>query len=199
MFDETYVLTLVNVSGDGSVSVAADAQDGGQSINDGLGNSLASSVTSAPVVIGDYAVWADQMGLTAGVNDGPLDDPDADGCANLVEFAHDGDPLSGAKSGKKRMRMADDDGGSFLTLTLPFRVGANFTGAQPTATIDGISYTIQADDDLSGTDLLMTERTMGVDDGGLPALNSGYEYRSFRLTTNPDSAAFCWVKIDKAN
>ena len=33
------------------------------------------------------------QGLTAGVNDGPLDDPDHDGFSNLLEFALAGQPM----------------------------------------------------------------------------------------------------------
>ncbi len=41
-----------------------------------------------------YADWAAANGLTAGVNDGPLDDPDMDGIANLLEFILGGNPLA---------------------------------------------------------------------------------------------------------
>ncbi len=41
-----------------------------------------------------YADWAAANGLTAGVNDGPLDDPDMDGIANLLEFVLGGNPLA---------------------------------------------------------------------------------------------------------
>lgn len=43
-----------------------------------------------------FAAWtaASAQGLTAGVNDGPLDDPDQDGVVNLLEFALGGSPMS---------------------------------------------------------------------------------------------------------
>ena len=43
-----------------------------------------------------FAMWAADpaQGLTAGVNDGPLDDPDFDGIVNLMEFVLRGDPLA---------------------------------------------------------------------------------------------------------
>lgn len=41
-----------------------------------------------------YASWTAAKGLTAGVNDGPSQDPDHDGLNNLLEFVLDGDPLA---------------------------------------------------------------------------------------------------------
>ena len=50
------------------------------------------TVTVAP---SPYSIWASNpvQGLTAGVNDGTLADPDADGISNLMEFALDGAPM----------------------------------------------------------------------------------------------------------
>jgi len=47
-----------------------------------------------------YETWAADpaRGFTAGVNDGPLDDPDHDGIPNLMEFALGGDPMVGSPS-----------------------------------------------------------------------------------------------------
>ncbi len=47
-----------------------------------------------------YEIWAADpaRGFTAGVNDGPLDDPDHDGIPNLMEFALGGDPMVGSQS-----------------------------------------------------------------------------------------------------
>ena len=44
---------------------------------------------------GDFTTWAADAahGLTAGVNNGPLDDPDHDGISNLLEFALGGEPM----------------------------------------------------------------------------------------------------------
>ena len=56
-----------------------------------------SAVTSASVTVNpiSYASWASNsaQGLTAGVNDGPLDDPDRDGFSNLMEFVLGGAPM----------------------------------------------------------------------------------------------------------
>ena len=47
------------------------------------------------VTPGDFTTWAADSthGLTVGVNDGPLNDPDHDGISNLLEFALGGEPM----------------------------------------------------------------------------------------------------------
>ncbi|MBN8457443.1 MAG: autotransporter-associated beta strand repeat-containing protein [Verrucomicrobia bacterium] len=52
------------------------------------------ALTLAVAAPSGYAAWAGMKGLTAGVNDGPSQDPDADGLNNLLEFVLDGDPLA---------------------------------------------------------------------------------------------------------
>jgi hypothetical protein len=56
---------------------------------------VARTLTVKPVNTVTFACWAGDpaRGLTAGVNDGPLDDPDYDGIANLLEFALGGEPM----------------------------------------------------------------------------------------------------------
>ncbi len=53
------------------------------------------TLTVKPIDPATYQAWAadSAQGLTAGVNDGPLDDPDHDGIANLLEFVLGGAPL----------------------------------------------------------------------------------------------------------
>ena len=53
--------------------------------------------TSVPTSYGDWAASPAQ-GLTAGVNDGPLDDPDHDGIPNLLEFTLGGNPLVASRA-----------------------------------------------------------------------------------------------------
>jgi hypothetical protein len=56
---------------------------------------VAQALTIKPMILAPFAAWAADpaQGLTAGVNDGPLDDPDHDGIANLLEFALGGAPM----------------------------------------------------------------------------------------------------------
>ena len=49
--------------------------------------------TEVPADTSAYTAWASTNGLTAGVNDGPEQDPDLDGLPNSLEFALGGNPL----------------------------------------------------------------------------------------------------------
>ena len=62
---------------------------GGQSGN----SNQATATPAAPVSA--YSAWASNgaQGLTAGVNDGPLADPDSDGVSNVLEFILGGAPI----------------------------------------------------------------------------------------------------------
>ena len=64
------------------------------SATNGLGES-ADSAQAGATPASPYSTWASNpaQGLTAGVNDGPLDDPDRDGIANLLEFTLNGAPM----------------------------------------------------------------------------------------------------------
>lgn len=100
-----------------------------------------------------FADWATNAGLTAGQN-GAGDDPDNDGADNLTEFALNGNPLSGSDQGTLSSVHADSNSNSLkdLTLTIAVRTGATFApganGSQ-TASIDGITYTVQGTLDLT--------------------------------------------------
>jgi autotransporter-associated beta strand protein len=68
------------------------------------GNSSNSTSTSTGlnqvIALYTYESWASNPmhGLTAGVNNGPLDDPDKDGIRNLLEFALGGAPMISSQS-----------------------------------------------------------------------------------------------------
>jgi autotransporter-associated beta strand protein len=131
--------------------------------------------------------WATAKGLTGapGFENGPADDPDKDGSTNLAEFAFNGNPLSGTDSGIVKSFTADSsDVGTAneLILTVAVRSGTPaLTGTpSPTASHDGITYTIHGSVDLSGFTTAVTPVDPFVT--GLPNLTgSGYEYRSFSL------------------
>jgi autotransporter-associated beta strand protein len=132
--------------------------------------------------------WALLKGLdgTAGKENGLTDDPDKDGSTNLAEFAFHGNPLSGADNGIVRHFTADSsDAGTDveLVLTIAVRSGTPvFTGTpSPTATHDGITYSVEGTTDLNtfATNILVVDPHVT----GLPSLTgSGYEYRSFSLS-----------------
>ncbi len=85
--------------------------------------------------------------------------------------------------------MADVAGTDYLTLTLPIRVGASFSGDPLISdATDGLIYSILADTDLEDPwDLEVVELVPALDTG-LPALGdydgsagADWEYRTFRL------------------
>ena len=59
-----------------------------------------SSALSQVITLPSYESWASDsaQGLTAGVNNGPADDPDKDGIPNLIEFALGGAPMVSSQS-----------------------------------------------------------------------------------------------------
>ena len=61
---------------------------------------VARALTVNPAPLASYATWAADpaQGLTAGGNDGPLDDPDHDGISNLLEFTLGGKPLESSRA-----------------------------------------------------------------------------------------------------
>ena len=63
-------------------------------IGESMGKSMMAMLPSAN--LSAYESWSLQpaQGLTAGVNDGPNDDPDNDGIVNLLEFTLGGNPMS---------------------------------------------------------------------------------------------------------
>jgi len=163
-----------------------------------------------------FADWALAKGLdgSAGKENGPTDDPDHDGRSNLAEFAFDGNPLNGANDGKVVGKVATllSNGDRVLTLTLPVRRGAVFSGAteQVSALIDGVIYTIQGSNTLDSASwtLAVTEIT-GTDaiaiQAGLPALSdlnndslTDWTYRTFRspgTVTSGGPHAFLHAKV----
>jgi fibronectin-binding autotransporter adhesin len=139
----------------------------------------------SPASASAYDSWATAKGLT-GANNAKSFDADDDGLTNLQEFAFDGDPLSGANDGKRVSVLADPDGAGPLTtaliLTLPVRNTAVFTGPGDLVSdpLDGLIYQIQGSVDLVDfTTMNISEVTPALD-SGLPALSTGWSYRSFR-------------------
>jgi autotransporter-associated beta strand protein len=137
-----------------------------------------------------YNTWAAAKGLTGlpGSSTDPAKtaDPDKDGKNNLQEFALDGNPLSGANDGKVVGKVATVSAAQVLTLTLPVRSGAVFapdSGDQLSGLIDGIYYRIEGGTDLVNFAATISEVTGGdatTIQAGLPALSTGWTYRTFR-------------------
>lgn len=151
-----------------------------------------------------YSTWAAANNLD-GTNNAPALDPDKDGSPNFLEFAVNGVPLSGTNSGKISGRTATVGGEQVLTLTIPVRSTAEFTGGtEKTLTVDGLTYRVQGSDALGSWDLIVTEVT-GTDaatiQSTLPILQPGWFYRTFR-SPGPvigDPSEFLRLRVDSTN
>ena len=112
-------------------------------------------------------------------------DPDHDGLSNLEEFALNGNPATGGDSEKVRVRIETVASNQALVITLPVRDGATFDnlpGPAADATIDQVVYAIRGGNNLAVFDQGVTE--IAVSSGGMPGLDAGWSYRSFRLNGN---------------
>jgi alpha-L-fucosidase len=124
-------------------------------------------------------------------------DPDEDGRINLFEFALNEDPLNPAPSGKTAIRQSTDPGLDACVFTIPVRSGAVFTGsAPPTAAADGIVYQVEGSLDLGSFTAPLVE-VSPADSAGLPSLDVGWSYHSFRHATPELSAGFFQVKMSR--
>jgi len=156
--------------------------------------------------ISAYDAWANAFTSPPLTNTTAGADPDHDGRSNLAEFAFDGDPRSGVNDGKVVTKVATlTDASRVLTLTLPVRDGAIFSGAteQVSALIDGVIYAIQGSATLDAASwTLVVSEVTGADataiQSGLPTLSAGWSYRTFRspgTVTHGDPHDFLRAKV----
>lgn len=117
-------------------------------------------------------------------------DPDGDGRTNIQEFAFNSAPDDGTASGKIQSAVATVESEQALVLTLPVRNGAVFSGTAPaSATLvdEQLTYQIGGANDLASFDQAVSEVTPALS-SGLPALDDGWSYRTFRLSGNVGGA-----------
>lgn len=129
-----------------------------------------------------YDDWAAAKGLTGG-DIATSADPDKDSSINLVEFALNSEPKSGTDSGKVRVAIANLSGADYLTMTLPVRTGITFAGStEQVGSGSGVRYRMQGGNSLNLWTAPVGEVTPALA-AGLPALDVGWSYRTFRITT----------------
>jgi myo-inositol-hexaphosphate 3-phosphohydrolase len=191
-----YTVTVSGIGGFGAFTLSINPSS---DLEDSASQKIAASVVSQPVFIGTpYHLWAVDHGLAVGVNDGPTNDPDADGCPNFKEFAIDGDPFSGTGAIKTRVELVDIGDTYHLNFTFPCRNGVNFSGSpSPSGTADGVQYSVSASDDLKTFDQPLAEVIPALKQG-LPELNEGWSYHTFKSTfpAGEFSSAFVRLSID---
>lgn len=152
--------------------------------NDGVSSTNVALVRSFTA----YEAWAISHGLNPVGAGAAGEDSDGDGQTNGVEFALGGSPDSGSDNAKVFQLAADSsDGGpdKELLMTIAVRSGTPafgpLTGGLPTATHDGVTYTIEGSPDLAA----FTGTVAVVDTVAPPAPNAtppaGYEWRTFSL------------------
>jgi hypothetical protein len=142
------------------------------------------------VSLSEYDKWAQARALIDGVNTGFFDDPNQDRRPNIHHFAFGTDPLgNGSDEGRIALAVVEVGGLEYLTLTLPVRSGAVFSGIPLRSNVvDGISYEIQGDADLQDPWDQQVVEVVPALDAGLPVLGDfngvaggDWQYRTFRL------------------
>jgi hypothetical protein len=182
-------------------------------ITDVAGNPLASSVTSAVIIISAnvYQLWAMANGLTAGVNFDADMDLEPDGNNNASEFMRNTDPLSGNDVFVRRLVPHDINGTNYFTYTLPMPRGwtVDFDGAYMFLYDDnrGISafeeYT-SSENLLAGfpngsSEITLVEPALDGPVTGypdLPSLPATHEYRTIRLSTGTDVLPYGFIWLE---
>lgn len=171
-------------------------------------------VKTGPVT--PYSTWAAGYELT-GSNALATSDPDKDGVTNNLEFALSGNPTIGSSMGVSVGQMATADGDSnVLTFTIAVLVTdpvaqtpAVFAatpapdGNRMTTTVQGITYTVEASNNLSDWGVSkVTEVTdfeeLGAIQEFLPSPETGWSYKTFRTdgSAPSDSPDFIRVKVE---
>jgi autotransporter-associated beta strand protein len=153
------------ISGDGLLSVTAS---GSSPYGDWIGGFFPGETN--PAIIGQTA------------------DPDGDGVNNITEFAFDGNPANGSLNPKVFVFTVDSDfdgdTDKELILTAAIRTGAAaFTNAAPStaaSVADGITYRIEGSTTLATFPTTVNAVPTAITTA-LPAVSTGYSYRSFSL------------------
>jgi fibronectin-binding autotransporter adhesin len=162
------------------------------------------------IVSGDpYNAWASGYGLTGG-DALKSADPDNDGVNNLLEFATNANPTSGASGARVYAKMHTLGGDSVLTYTIASRKTAVFAanGSKQEAIKDLVKYTLEASNELTGwTSVVVTEVTGGDATAvqaaitpALPALDADWEWHTFRTDdgTSVDPSDYIRLKVAEA-
>lgn len=146
-----------------------------------------------------YLDWAASEGLIFGSEYLATADSDNDSRTNLEEFAFGTDPTNpndACTQMVKIVEITNPTPRNYYSITIPVRSGATFSsGPSPSATIDGITYTIQGCTDMSNCKVPIQPITPALT--GTLTAPAGWELASFRFVedTVTQSKGFIWVEI----
>ena len=148
--------------------------------------------------------WAAGYGLS-GADAAAGADPDRDGVPNVMEFAVGSHPVRGGSVPQSFARVHELAGGRVLTFTVPVRAGAVFaaSGARQTAVRDGVTYVVEASDDLVVWNAVVVTKLGAADSAAvqgqlsLPGLEAGWEWATFRTdgVAGTDPADFVRLRV----
>ncbi|GAA5125300.1 autotransporter-associated beta strand repeat-containing protein [Luteolibacter yonseiensis] len=184
----------------GGTPLAAGTYDSGThpGVITGTGKLLVSGSTASA-----YDSWIAGYPSIPLADRDPGDDPDRDGSSNILEFALGGVPNSGSQRPQVYHIEADGsvDVGTnkelLMTIAVRSATPAFSSSTSPTATKDGVTYTIQGSTDLAGFGIGVTPVNVVAPAGNLiPPL--GYEYRTFSLNGSDSlpNKGFLRVKVE---
>lgn len=155
------------------------------------------TLTNGDTPADPFGAWVATFAtLTTPAQQAKTADPDGDGRTNLEEFAFDGNPENGADTGKIQSSIATVGANRHLTLTIPVRAGATFTGSPSPVSneVDGITYSIRGSLDLASFDETVVEVTPAITT--TPALNPGWTYRTFRLNVSTSAQPHGFLRAE---
>ena len=175
---------------------------GADNINDTYftGTGVVTVITGPPSA---YNVWATATGATGG----KAGDTDGDGVSNLMEFATNSNPSSGASRSKVYSKIHTLSGEDVLTFTVAVRTGATFADGATDAVkqesaIDEVKYTIEASDDLTAWNVVNVDKLGNSDAANvraaitnLPALDSGWEWHTFRTSGSTSASDKRFIRL----
>ncbi len=165
----------------------------------------ATGTVTLTVATDPYSIWISGFTFEPGADLTPTGDPDNDGNSNLIEFATHGIPNDGSNNGLKASVIQDSSApaGNDLALVVAVRDGAVFSdgasGTQ-TATVDGITYTIEGSLDLvfpaSNVSVAGAASDIAPASTGLPSLvGTAWEYRTFKLDSSEGLAGKGFLRL----
>ena len=149
-----------------------------------------------------YVSWATSAPYNLSGNDAlPGSDPDGDGILNILEFALNSSPVSAGSRGKSSASVATVATiPNVLTYTIAVRSGASFSavGNRQKATVDGITYTVEAANNLGDWGTPVVTEVTGTDataiQSFLAAPDAGWTYKTFRTDGSSASDASDFIR-----